>query len=94
MGNIPEAGLAIVGGKPGTFGSPEQMAKLAAVLNMPFDVAAQITPEIRHELLVAFKGPAPRPTRLRCLWLRIPDTPLGCCTTSSQLPFSRVLRNC
>lgn len=57
MANIPEAGLAMSSVENLVhLGSPEQMAKLAAVLNMPFDVAAQITPEIRHELLVAFKG--------------------------------------
>ncbi|MBK8970165.1 MAG: sodium ion-translocating decarboxylase subunit beta [Hahellaceae bacterium] len=57
MANIPEAGLAMSSVENLLhLGTPEQIAKLAAVLNVPFDVAAQVTPEIRHDLLAAYKG--------------------------------------
>ncbi|AZZ90961.1 sodium ion-translocating decarboxylase subunit beta [Hahella sp. KA22] len=57
LANIPEAGLAMSAVENAIhLGSPEQLANLAAALNIPFDVTQAVTPEIRHEFIVAYKG--------------------------------------
>ncbi|MBU6949888.1 sodium ion-translocating decarboxylase subunit beta [Hahella sp. HN01] len=57
LANIPEAGLAMSAVENAIhLGSPEQLASLAAALNIPFDVTQAVTPEIRHEFIVAYKG--------------------------------------
>ncbi len=57
LANIPEAGLAMSAVENLIhLGSPEQLAKLAVVLQVPFQAAQEITPEIRHALLAAYKS--------------------------------------
>lgn len=57
MANIPEAGLALSGVENLLhLGTPEQLAQLGSMVGVAVDAAKEITPEIRHELLAAYKG--------------------------------------
>ncbi|WLQ14693.1 sodium ion-translocating decarboxylase subunit beta [Hahella aquimaris] len=57
LANIPEAGLAMSAVENAIhLGSPEQLVNLAAALNIPYDVTQAITPEIRHEFILAYKS--------------------------------------
>jgi sodium ion-translocating decarboxylase beta subunit len=57
MANIPEAGMAMSAVENLIhLGSPEQLAQMAVILQAPFEAVSQVTPEIRHDMLVAYKA--------------------------------------
>ena len=58
MANIPEAGLALsaVENMIHLVDSADELAKLATLLNVPFNAGDIITEEIRSEILYAYKG--------------------------------------
>lgn len=56
LANIPEAGLALSAAENAIhMARPEVLAALAGVLNVPFDAAQAVTPEVMHAFKLAYK---------------------------------------
>ncbi len=57
MANIPEAGLAMSAVENAIhLGGADQLASIAAALNVPFDSASALTEAFRHDLILAYKS--------------------------------------